>query len=55
MSARLNFEGFTLLELLIAVAVFAVLSALAYGGLNNVLLTSRYTQEDAEPTLISLC
>jgi general secretion pathway protein J len=48
MQGWLKSRGFTLLELLIAVAVFAVLSALAYGGLNNVLLTSRYAQEDAE-------
>jgi general secretion pathway protein J len=48
MRGWLKSQGFTLLELLIAVAVFAVLSALAYGGLNSILLTSRYTQEDAE-------
>lgn len=41
-------QGLTLIELLIAVAVFAVLSALAYGGLNNVLLTSSRTQVEAE-------
>ena len=30
-------RGFTLLELLVAVAIFAVLSAMAYGGLSNVI------------------
>lgn len=38
-------KGFTLLELLIAVAIFAVLSALSYGGLNSVLVTSQRTQQ----------
>ena len=36
-------QGFTLLELLVAVAVFAVLSAMAYGGLRNVIDNSRQT------------
>jgi general secretion pathway protein J len=40
--------GLTLIELLIAVAVFSVLSALAYSGLNNVLLTASRTQAEAE-------
>lgn len=35
--------GFTLLELLVAVAVFAVLSAMAYGGLRNVIDNSQQT------------
>ncbi|MGH8772628.1 MAG: PulJ/GspJ family protein, partial [Burkholderiales bacterium] len=30
-------RGFTLLELLVALAIFALLSAIAYGGLNAVL------------------
>ena len=29
--------GFTLIELLIAIGIFAVFSAIAYGGLNQVL------------------
>lgn len=37
-------KGFTLLELLIAVAVFAVVSALAYGGLQAVLSTDEQTR-----------
>jgi general secretion pathway protein J len=39
-------DGMTLLELLIAVAVFAVLATLAYGGLDAVLNTSRSAQEE---------
>jgi general secretion pathway protein J len=41
-------SGLTLIELLIAVAVFSVLSALAYSGLNNILLTSRHTRAEGE-------
>jgi general secretion pathway protein J len=41
---RLPAKGFTLLELLIAVAVFAVVSALAYGGLQAVLNTDEQTR-----------
>lgn len=41
-------QGMTLLELLIAVAVFAVLAALAYGGLNVVMETSRIASDEAE-------
>lgn len=37
-------HGFTLLELLVAVAIFAVLSAMAYGGLRNVIDNSKQTQ-----------
>lgn len=40
-----NVRGFTLLELLIAVAVFAVVSALSYSGLSSVLKTTQRTQE----------
>ena len=36
--------GFTLLELLVAVAVFAILSAMAYGGLRNVIDNSQQTE-----------
>jgi general secretion pathway protein J len=41
-------RGLTLIELLIAVAVFSVLSALAYSGLNNILLTSSHTRAEAQ-------
>ena len=37
-------EGFTLLELLVAVAVFAILSSMAYGGLRNVIDNSQQTE-----------
>ncbi|MBA2491775.1 MAG: type II secretion system minor pseudopilin GspJ, partial [Gammaproteobacteria bacterium] len=40
--------GLTLIEFLIAVAVFAVLSALAYSGLNNVLLTSSHARAESD-------
>ena len=36
-------HGFTLLELLVAVTIFAVLSAMAYGGLSNVIANSHQT------------
>ena len=41
-------HGFTLLELLVAVAVFAILSAMAYGGLSNVIDNSRQTEASME-------
>jgi general secretion pathway protein J len=41
-------RGFTLLELLVAVAVFAILSAMAYGGLRNVIDNSRQTEVSME-------
>lgn len=41
-------QGFTLLELMVAIAIFAILSALAYGGLNSVLNTKQETQQHAE-------
>lgn len=41
-------RGFTLLELLVAVAVFAILSAMAYGGLRNVIDNSRQTESAME-------
>ncbi len=40
----IRISGFTLLELLVAVAVFAILSAMAYGGLRNVIDNSRQTE-----------
>ena len=38
-------KGFTLLELVIAIGIFAILSALAYGGLNSILRASSHTLE----------
>ena len=43
-----NARGLTLIELLISISVFALLSALAYGGLNSVLLTAGRTQAATE-------
>ncbi|MCK9529631.1 MAG: type II secretion system minor pseudopilin GspJ [Gammaproteobacteria bacterium] len=40
-------RGFTLLELLVALAVFAILAALAYGGLNAILQTRAETERQA--------
>lgn len=40
-------RGFTLLELLVALAIFALLAAMAYGGLNNVLQVSHGTEQHA--------
>lgn len=40
--------GFTLLELLVALSIFALLAAMAYGGLNTVLKTRKATDTQAE-------
>ena len=37
--------GFTLIEVLIAIAIFAILSILAYGGLNSVLESKQQTEQ----------
>jgi general secretion pathway protein J len=39
-------RGFTLVELLIALAIFAILSVLAYGGLDSVIESSERTNEE---------
>lgn len=41
-------RGFTLLELLIAIAVFAIMSVMAYGGLNSVILNSTQAKIELE-------
>ena len=41
-------KGFTLLELLIAIAVFAVMSAMAYGGLRSVISNSAHSKTELE-------
>lgn len=46
-------RGFTLMELLVAVAVFAVMSAMAYGGLNTV-MKARSGMVEHSDRLVSL-
>jgi general secretion pathway protein J len=41
-------KGFTLLEILIAVMITAIMAAMAYGGLNSILDTSHHTQNRDE-------
>lgn len=41
-------RGFTLLELLVALSIFALISALAYGGMNRVLAQRVQTEEKAD-------
>jgi len=41
-------QGFTLLELVVAMAVFAIMAAIAYSGLNNVLIAQQQTEVHSE-------
>lgn len=41
-------QGFTLLELLISLSIFALIGAMAYGGLQQVLLQQQATEENAQ-------
>lgn len=43
-----NCRGFTLLEMLVAVAVFAVISVMAYAGLDSVMVAKVQTEKHAE-------
>jgi general secretion pathway protein J len=45
---KLFVQGFTLLELLIALSIFSVIAAMAYGGLGTVLELSAHTQQRAQ-------
>jgi general secretion pathway protein J len=45
---QLEAHGFTLLELLIAISVFAIMSVMAYGGLSSVILNSSRTETELE-------
>ncbi len=38
-------RGFTLLELLIAIVIFAIMAVMAYGGLNNVISNSKVAKQ----------
>jgi len=40
-------SGFTLLELLVAIGIFALMAAMAYGGLNNLIKNRQITDEHA--------
>ena len=40
--------GFTLLELLVALSIFSVISVMAYGGLQTVISTKQATEKSAE-------
>lgn len=41
-------NGFTLIELVVALAIFAIMAAIAYSGLNNVLLARDQTDTNAQ-------
>ena len=41
-------QGFTLLELVVAMAVFSIMAAIAYSGLNNVLIARQQTEVHSE-------
>ncbi|ALP54306.1 hypothetical protein Tel_14775 [Candidatus Tenderia electrophaga] len=41
-------QGFTLLELVIAIGIFALMSAMAYGGLNSALNTRQHADAQAD-------
>lgn len=47
-SPRTRRAGFTLLELLVAIAVFALMAAMAYGGLNSVMRQSEIVDGEAD-------
>ena len=40
-----NSYGFTLLELMVAISIFAIVSLLAMGGLNNMLNTQEHAEK----------
>ncbi|MDM8559473.1 type II secretion system minor pseudopilin GspJ [Thiotrichales bacterium HSG14] len=47
LSKTKNLQGFTLLELLVALAIFAVIAVMAYSGLNTVLTVRLQTEQYA--------
>ena len=45
----INFKrGFTLLELLVALSIFSILSVMAYGGLQSVITAKQSTEKAAD-------
>ena len=47
MNVRKNLQGFTLLELLVALSIFSIIAVMAYSGLNTVLLARIQTDQHA--------
>lgn len=45
---HITHKGFTLVEMLIAIAIFAVLSIMAYGGLNTILTTQAVLKSEMQ-------
>lgn len=45
---RQRAEGFTLLELIVSMAIFAILSAMAYAGMQNILINKEHTEAQAK-------
>ena len=43
-----NCRGFTLVEVLIAIAIFAILSVMAYGGLDTVIKNREHTEQELD-------
>ena len=43
-----SIAGFTLLELIVAISIFAIMAVMVYGGLNNVLITRQQSEQHAE-------
>lgn len=43
-------NGFTLIELIVAMGIFAILALMAYGGLDSVILSKEHTQAELQRT-----